>query len=95
MKKLFYLLFVLPVLFSCENPKLAAAEENLKEIKCKNEQVIFRLNHSLNTRLLGEKLGLQKELNEFTKIESDSTASCDSIKNSWSRFVELVHEKSK
>ncbi|MFN5460302.1 MAG: hypothetical protein ACK5AY_10375 [Bacteroidota bacterium] len=46
--------------------------------------------------VLGKRLGLEKDLEAFNKIQLDTSAlvTCDSVKNSWQRFSALVQEKS-
>ncbi len=96
MKKII-LLIVCPIMLltNCSNPELDKAKEKQKESACKAEFSKTLVDHGTNTMLLGKELGLQKELDEFDKIHNDSTASCDSIRNSWERFQKSVEEKSK
>jgi hypothetical protein len=73
------LLFAFTLLyFSCSNSELNAAKKRLEERKSKTEFAIFLLDHGTNTRVLGEKIGLKKDLQKFMKIQSDTTVSCDS-----------------
>lgn len=96
MKKIIFLIACpIMLLTNCANPELDKLKEKQKEIDCKAEFSKSLVDHGTNTMLLGTKVGLQNELDEFHKIQSDSTASCDSIRNSWERFQKLVEEKSK
>jgi hypothetical protein len=95
MKKLLFMVFPVVLLTNCSNPELDKAKEKQKEAECRAEFSKQISDYGINTMVLGKELGLQKELDEFDKIHNDSTASCDSIKNSWERFQKLVEEKSK
>ena len=95
MKKLLFIVFPVVLLTNCSNPELDKAKENQKEAECRAEFSKQISDYGINTMVLGKELGLQKELDEFDKIHNDSTASCDSIKNSWDRFQKLVDDKSK
>ena len=54
------------------------------------------VENGTNTMVLGKRLGLEKDLEAFNKIQLDTSAlvTCDSVKNSWQRFSALVQEKS-
>jgi len=99
MKKIFIinLTILISILFlsNCSNPELDSLKQKQKELDCKAELSKQISDYGINTMVLGKELGLQKELDEFDKIHNDSTASCDSIKNSWERFQKLVDDKSK
>jgi hypothetical protein len=94
-KRLLFIIFPVVLLTNCSNPELDALKEKQKDIDCKMEFNKFLRDNSMSTMLLGKEVGLQKELDEFHKIQSDTTASCDSVRNSWTRFQNLVGEKSK
>jgi|688.fasta_scaffold311229_2 hypothetical protein len=99
MKKIFLnsLAVITSILFltNCSNPELDSLKQKQKELDCKAEFSKSLLDHGTNIMLLGKEVGLQKELDEFHKIQSDTTASCDSIKKSWDLFQKLVDDKSK
>jgi hypothetical protein len=82
-------------LFSCSTPELDSAKKKLEESKCKVEHAQFVLENGMNTMLLAKKLGLEKELENYNKIQTDSTISCDSIERAWKNISDLVYEKSK
>lgn len=95
MKSFFKVLAIVVVLFSCSNPELDAAKKKQKEGECLLALKRNILDNGTNVIALAQKIGLEKELNEFNKLQSDSTISCDSLRNSWNRFSDLVYEKSK
>lgn len=95
MKNTFYLLFALPVLFGCENPELKALEEKSKEAKCKVDFLKDHFDNSMNTIILGEKLGFKDEIESFNALKSDSLCSCDSLTQTWSDLSDRIYQASK
>ena len=83
------------LLFSCSNPGLDAAKKKLEESNCKLEQSMEILENGTNTMLMAKEIGLEKELDAFNKLQADTTISCDSLKNAWHHFSDLVYQKSK
>jgi hypothetical protein len=92
--KIISITFIFSLINSCSNPELEAAQKKQEEIDCKVEFSKLLLENSLNIEVLAGKVGLQKEIDDFHKLQSDSTVSCDSIKNTWNRLSDLVLEKS-
>lgn len=91
----FTISFAFMFILGCSNPELDAAIKRGEDLKCKAEQISEISQNGTNTMLLATKIGLKKELEEFNKIQSDTTVSCDSLKNAWYRFSDLVYQKSK
>lgn len=95
-KQIFPIVFSSIILtLSCSSPELESSKKKLGEIQCKAEVSKEILENGVNQMALGQKLGLQKELDVFNHIQSDSTVSCDSLKKAWRSFSDLVYEKSK
>ena len=87
--------FLCIVSFSCSNPELDAAKKKLEESKCRLEKSQEILENGTNQMLLAKKIGLDKELEAFNKVQADTTISCDSLTNAWNHFSDLVYQKSK
>ena len=95
MKKAFKLaLFSLIFLASCKDEKLENLEKKGEELKCKSEFIQSLIGNSENIIVLGNSVGLKKEYNEYLKIQSDSTKTCEEIKNAWQTYSSLVEKKS-
>lgn len=80
------------VLFSCEDPELEKQKAELKESSCRLE-VAHTVSESPATIELGVKLGMKKEIDDFMKLEEDSTITCDSLKLVWSILTDKIQKK--
>lgn len=94
MKKTIKILALSILLFSCSNPELEKQEKKYEESKCKVEFSKSLSDHGINTMVLAERVGMKKDLDSFMKLQSDSTITCDSLKNAWSKFQDDVNKKS-
>jgi hypothetical protein len=99
MKRILQVLVLAMVFSSCVYPEqeaaLAAAKKKQEEAHCKLEQTKLVLESGMNIMTLAKQVGLKKEVDNYNKIQSDSTISCDSIKKAWNNLSELALSKSK
>jgi hypothetical protein len=79
---------------SCTNPEVKNAESKLKDSQCKADFSKFLLESGMNTMALSKVVGMDKELNDFNQLQSDTTISCDSLMSAWDSFSNLVLKKS-
>lgn len=98
MKKITQVLVITILLSSCVYPEQEAALANNKqksdEARCKMEQSKFVLEYGMNIMILAEQKGLKKQVDNYNKIQTDSTISCDSIIKAWDNLSDLVSKKS-
>ncbi len=72
---------------ACADPNMKNLEAKLAEAKCRSE-FLKSLDNSINTMLLLQQEH-KAELEAYQKLQSDSTVSCDSLKNEWRRLTDL------
>jgi uncharacterized protein YaaN involved in tellurite resistance len=99
MKKILQVLVMAIVFSSCVYPEqeaaLAAAKKKQEEAHCKLDLAKSILENGTNIMLLANQVGLKKQVDNFNKMQSDSTISCDSLKKTWDNLTELALSKSK
>ena len=99
MKRILQVLVLAMVFSSCVYPEqeaaMAAAKKKQEEAHCKVDLAKSILENGMNIMLLANQVGLKKQVDNFNKIQSDSTISCDSIKKAWDNLSELALSKSK
>lgn len=72
---------------SCaENTELKNLEKKSEELKCKADFGMFLLDNSMNIQVLLKQKGFEKELDEFMKMQNDTTVSCEQLKNKWTEL---------
>lgn len=76
----------LTLVTSCEDANLKKAEAKLKDLTCKQEFAKNLLVNGMNTQLLLKEEGFSKELETFTKLQSDTLVDCDSLNKAWDRL---------
>ena len=81
------------LIFSCQNTKLEKLESILEESKCRTELIQSISKNGMNTMVLAQSIGMEKEVDEFIKLESDTTVTCDSLKNAWGKLSGDVFKK--
>lgn len=79
------------VLFSCKDPELEKQKAELKESSCRLE-VAHTVSESTFTEL-GVKVGMKQEIEDFMKLQEDSTITCDSLKLAWSTLTDKIQKK--
>jgi hypothetical protein len=99
MKKVLQVLVLSLVFSSCVYPEqeaaMAAAKKKADEAHCKADLAMSILENGMNTMQLATQVGLKKQVDNFNKMQSDSTISCDSLKKAWDNLSELALSKSK
>jgi hypothetical protein len=80
------------VLFSCKDPELEKQKAELKESSCRLE-VAHTVSESPAIIELGVKVGMKQEIEDFMKLEEDSTITCDSLKLAWSTLTDKIQKK--
>lgn len=75
---------------SNSNAEIEALQKKQDDEKCQLEFMTWVMDHGDNTMMLAIKKDMKKELDAWNKIYADKNISCDSLKNSWSRFADLV-----
>jgi hypothetical protein len=94
MKKILILgMFSLILFTSCKNEELEKSEKKGEELKCKAEFIQSLIGNSENIIVLGNQSGLKNEYEEYLKIQSDSTKTCEEIKKAWEDYTNLVDKK--
>jgi hypothetical protein len=94
MKKAFTLIAIAFTMFSCKDEKLEKLEKKSEELKCKTEFISSLIGTSENIIVLGNSIGLEKEYNEYLTIQADTSKTCQEIKDSWTKYSDLVTKKS-
>jgi len=94
MKKVIFLIAVSFAIISCSDSgsqsktqtKLQKEEMKLEELKCRAEFSKQLLDYENTTIMVASEL--PKEFKEFQKLQTDSTVTCDSLKNTWENLCE-------
>jgi poly(3-hydroxybutyrate) depolymerase len=98
MKKISQVLVLSMVFYSCVYPEqeaaMAAAKKKADEAHCKADFAMSILENGMNTMQLATQVGLKKQVDNFNKMQSDSTISCDSLKKAWDNLSDLTSKKS-
>jgi uncharacterized protein YaaN involved in tellurite resistance len=98
MKKILQILVIAIVFSSCVYPEkeaaMAAAKKKQEEAHCKVDLTKSILENGMNIMLLANQVGLKKQVDNFNKMQSDSTISCDSLKKAWDNLSDLTSKKS-
>ncbi len=81
------------LIFSCKNTEVEKQESKLEESKCKTELIQFISENGMNTMALAQSIGMEKEVDEFIKLESDSTITCDSLQRAFDKLSDDVYRK--
>jgi uncharacterized protein YaaN involved in tellurite resistance len=96
MKRILQVLILALVFSSCVYPEqeaaMAAAKKNSDEAHCKLD-LAKEVLEGTNIILLANQVGLKKQVDNFNKMQSDSTISCDSLKKTWNNLKELALSK--
>ena len=95
MKKILTLVLFSIFLISCKDEKLEKLEKKSEELKCKADFMTSLIGNSENTIILGNSVGLKKEYENYMKIQADTTKTCQEIQDAWSKYSDLVYQKTK
>jgi hypothetical protein len=93
MKNYFSLLYVVLLLISCKDEKLEKLEQKSEDLKCKTEFMNSLIGSSENIIILGNSSGLKKEYDNYMAIQSDTTKTCQEVKDAWFKYTDLVNKK--
>lgn len=81
------------LIFSCKNNEVKKQESKLEESKCRYELIQFINENGMNTMALAQSIGMKKEVDDFFKLESDTTITCDSLQKAWNKLSDDVYQK--
>jgi len=81
------------LIFSCQNTEVEKQELKLEESKCRTELIQFISENGMNTMALAQSIGMGKEVDEFIKLESDTTVTCDSLSKAFDKLSDDVYKK--
>ncbi len=88
--KILFCFIVLFTLISCEDAEVKRLKAISEDSKCKADFAGWLVDNGTNIMVLGNRLGLRKELEKFNKLQGDSTITCDSLKNAFSLYSDVV-----
>ena len=94
MKKTLILLLGVVLLNSCvsteEKKKADALEVQAKEAKCRADFSKEVYDYGMNKMKMGLEVGMKKELDDFQKMQNDSTATCADLKKAWEELGKKI-----
>lgn len=97
MKKTLVLLLGVILLNSCqsieEKKKADELAAKAEEAKCHADFSKQVYDYGMNKMEMGLRLGMKKELDEFQKMQSDSTVKCADLKKAWEELGKKIDVK--
>lgn len=94
MKKTFVLLLGVVILNSCvsteEKKKVDELAAKAEEAKCRADFSKQIYQYGMNKMEMGLRVGMKKELDDFQKMQSDSTVKCADLKKTWEELGKKI-----
>lgn len=97
MKKTLVLLLGVILLNSCQSVEEKKKADELaakaEEAKCRADFSKQVYDYGMNKMEMGLRVGMKKELDEFQKMQSDSTVKCADLKKAWEELGKKIDVK--
>ena len=97
MKKTLVLILGVVLLNSCQSVEEKKKADELaakaEEAKCRADFSKQVYEYGMNATALALELGMKKELDEFQKMQDDSTAKCVDLKKAWEELGKKIDAK--